>query len=598
MNDKLVLIKERYDLTPVNNGKDNIFYLEAPVAVFGQKNNNKRIYEESNYLPLLEELQEKIKGNNLTGELDHPGERLEVFLANVSHKIEEIKYDKDSRTVKAKIRLIEGTTAGNNAIALHRAGVNLGISSRAIGVIKESKALLKKIITFDIVSTPGFKTAMLKPINESLGYSNEAEDLGIFEITDQKYLKKYAYLLNEDNNQNENEMADKDFINQITESLNQLRSEIEKVNEKIDGFADYNQKHIEELNEFASTILETNEDYKEFKNKFVAYNENETNKLEELRENVNIIDETMDSFIKMYEEYSDKQTDKLNMFVDHQDTITEKLNDFVDHQHNESQKLNDFALHQHNESEKLNYLVEYLDKQSQILEQFVDHQHNEAEKMNHLVNWSEENLSNLYESARFGSFVNRKKDIEVDIKNISESVNAILDNARKQKALTGDFNKFPFLNLLEEEKVNEFLSLDDTRKTIITKSINETECKTAEEVLGQWKKVTESIDNEQELKWLAKAPEQYQKLWESLAENKKANIIKLAGLRNFKTQEQINEFWSNLKLTKELELIKETENFDVDENLNNAKQISENWKLGYSKKYIEQIKELVKKNKY
>ena len=666
---------------------------------------------------MLEDLQEKIQGNNLTGELDHPGERLEVFLANVSHKIEEIKYDKGSRTVRAKIRLIEGTTAGNNAIALHKAGVTLGISSRAIGVIKESKALLKKIITFDIVSTPGFKSAMLKPINESLGFDNDSSDLGIFEITEQKYIDKYSYLLkdetienkNEDNNKNETEM-DKDLFNKINESLNQLQSEIQNVNERLDGFATYNEKHVESLNEFAGRILQHTEDYQLFKEQFITYNEKETQKLEDfknqimshsgvneridefvsrfenyneneteklnsfikqfmdyneretqklesLRTDVETIDAAMKKFIEMYEEHSEKETAKLNAFVDHQDSITEKLNDLVEHQHNETEKLNmfvehqdeitekleefvqhqheeteklnkfvdhqdeetrklnkfvehqdsitekleDMVNHQHSETEKLNMIVEYLDSTADLMEKFVENDHKKTEQLNEFGNWSKEKIEELYENAKFKTFINKQNKLNIDLQNISESVETVLENARKQKAFKNSvITKYPFLELLSEERQQEFLKLDDTRKTMIIEAIKEKGVTTERDIIEEWKNVV-SLTNENELVWLINAPKEYQNMWESLNQISKTKVVKLAGMRNFKSQQDINKFWSGLKLANELQKVNESENlteFDAKNAINEVKSISKNWKLGYSQDYVERVKNIIKKDKY
>jgi hypothetical protein len=699
MNNKLILIKERFDLTPVSKeSADSILYFTAPVAVFGEKNNNQRVYEESNYLPLLEELHEKISTNNLTGELDHPGERLEVFLSNVSHKIEELKYDKAKRTVTAKIRLIEGTVAGNNAIALHKAGVTLGISSRAIGVIKESKAILKKIITFDIVSTPGFKSALLKPINESLGYDVDSNNIGIYEITDQKYLNKYSYLLENDNqNENKNQKndeMDKELAKELKDSLDLLKSEIKSINERMDKFAEYNQKHIDGLNKFASTALQTNEDYttfkekfitynedetkklEDFKNKFIGYNENESNKLndfvekfmiynenesnklnkfindfinynkketeklDKLNENVSLIEETMDTFMSMFEKYSEEQstklnafvehqhsetqklnafvdhqdeiteklnafvehqhseTEKLNAFVDHQDEITEKLNAFVEHQHSETEKLNDYMEYQHNETQKLNLFVENYEEQTNKLNYVVEFLDNQSTLLNNSLNVSNKKITELSENVKLKTFINKKSDVNIDLKNISESVETVLENARKQKAFKNSvLSKYPFLQLLSEERQQEFLKLDDTRKTMIIKSIEENEITSESDIVAEWKKVI-AMTNDNSSIWLINAPKDYQNLWESLDAKSKTNIVNLAAMREFKTQNDVDTFWTNLKLTRKInECHSETE-FDAAQALKEVKSISENWKLGYSKDYVNQIKEIIKKNKY
>jgi hypothetical protein len=67
-------------------------------------------------MPHLKELQEKIKGNKLLGELDHP-KSFDISLKNASHVIEELRYDEVTNKVFGKIRLLN-TDAGKQAMAL------------------------------------------------------------------------------------------------------------------------------------------------------------------------------------------------------------------------------------------------------------------------------------------------------------------------------------------------------------------------------------------------------------------------------------------------------------------------------------------------
>ena len=101
------------------------------------------------------------------GELDHP-QQFDVSLKNVSHIIEELFYDKESKHVKGKIRLLD-TDAGRQAKALVDAGVPLQISSRAAGVVEsDGKVKIKQLFTYDLVADPGFENAELARVNEEL----------------------------------------------------------------------------------------------------------------------------------------------------------------------------------------------------------------------------------------------------------------------------------------------------------------------------------------------------------------------------------------------------------------------------------------------
>src|SRR3972149_7526149 len=92
---KLCMILERSNHKLVVSKEDG-YVLEGTAAVFGEENNNQRIYEEKEYLPHLEYLQKKIEKRSLMGELDHP-ETFDVAFKNASHIVEELRYDPATR---------------------------------------------------------------------------------------------------------------------------------------------------------------------------------------------------------------------------------------------------------------------------------------------------------------------------------------------------------------------------------------------------------------------------------------------------------------------------------------------------------------------
>ena len=100
------------------------------------KNKNNRIYDKAELMPHIKELQEKLKGNKLLGELDHPTS-FDISLKNASHIIESLTFDENTNRVMGRIRLLN-TSAGKEAMALVDAGVPLHISSRAAGSVNEN----------------------------------------------------------------------------------------------------------------------------------------------------------------------------------------------------------------------------------------------------------------------------------------------------------------------------------------------------------------------------------------------------------------------------------------------------------------------------
>ena len=130
---KVLLILERSNGNLTVDKESGDYVLEGIFAQFGVENNNKRIYEEKEYLPHLEYLKKKISENRLMGELDHP-EKFEVSLDKVSHVIESLDYDSKSRQIKGRVRILD-TPAGKIARALVDSGVPVSISSRAAGTV-------------------------------------------------------------------------------------------------------------------------------------------------------------------------------------------------------------------------------------------------------------------------------------------------------------------------------------------------------------------------------------------------------------------------------------------------------------------------------
>lgn len=137
-------------------------------------NRNERIYMESEVLPHLGYLREKIKNDGgLLGELDHPEDRVDISLKDVSHKIVDLYYDDNTHCVMGKLQLLD-TPNGKIAKELVDAGMPIFVSSRAAGQADEKshEVEIYQIFTYDIVCNPGFVEARLSRVNESKKYPN------------------------------------------------------------------------------------------------------------------------------------------------------------------------------------------------------------------------------------------------------------------------------------------------------------------------------------------------------------------------------------------------------------------------------------------
>lgn len=142
--------------------------LEGEFATFDELNQNNRIYPRDLYEEALSRLMPKVESRSCLGECDHPADYDEVRLSNVSHVITEIT-TRDNK-VYGKVELLN-TPAGKIIECLVEAGIPVGISSRAVGDVKEvdghEEVTSLDIITYDLVADPSFKDAVLSESTKS-----------------------------------------------------------------------------------------------------------------------------------------------------------------------------------------------------------------------------------------------------------------------------------------------------------------------------------------------------------------------------------------------------------------------------------------------
>lgn len=152
-----------------SGGKD--YYIEGIFLQADIKNKNGRLYpvevlenEVSRYT------REVISKNRAFGELGHPSGP-SINLDRVSHIITELKRDGKNFIGKAKI---SKTPMGEIARGIMESGGQLGVSSRAMGSLKEEKGVmvvqkdLRLSTAADIVADPSAPEAFVKGIMENV----------------------------------------------------------------------------------------------------------------------------------------------------------------------------------------------------------------------------------------------------------------------------------------------------------------------------------------------------------------------------------------------------------------------------------------------
>jgi hypothetical protein len=154
----------------VNKGR---LIVEGVVQRADAKNGNGRVYPKDTLEREIQKYKETyIKENRALGELDHPESPI-INLKNVCHNILDLWWEGDD--VKGKIEILP-TPSGNILKELLLAGITVGISSRAMGSVKQIGETVEvqddlDIVCWDFVSTPSTQGAFMEIVNESLNYA-------------------------------------------------------------------------------------------------------------------------------------------------------------------------------------------------------------------------------------------------------------------------------------------------------------------------------------------------------------------------------------------------------------------------------------------
>lgn len=155
-------------LTEAKQTSSGKWYINSIFAQSNVKNRNGRIYPKPVLSEAINKYQEDyISQSRALGELQHPNRpKVDPSLAVI--KIENLNEDGNNWSGKA---LVLDTTNGKNLQALLSAGVKLGISSRALGTLRESNGVNVvqsdlQLYAFDVVSDPSAPDAWVNAIME------------------------------------------------------------------------------------------------------------------------------------------------------------------------------------------------------------------------------------------------------------------------------------------------------------------------------------------------------------------------------------------------------------------------------------------------
>lgn len=161
-----------YVLEEKNLKGEKSLFIQGPYMMAGEQNRNKRVYSEKEmYSEVARYSDEFIATKRALGELNHPT-TAEVDLGRACHMVTELKMD--GNVVFGKSKVLTNTPCGKIVEGLIQDGVQVGVSSRALGKLTpmEGKSDVNvveemKLIAIDCVADPSFPKAFVNGILES-----------------------------------------------------------------------------------------------------------------------------------------------------------------------------------------------------------------------------------------------------------------------------------------------------------------------------------------------------------------------------------------------------------------------------------------------
>ena len=172
-------------------------YIQGPYMMAEGENRNHRIYSADEMLSEVKRYNEEfVSTKRALGELNHPT-TAEVDLGRACHMVTELKMDGD--VVYGKSKVLTNTPCGKIVEGLIQDGVQVGVSSRALGKLTPcegkndvNRVSEMKLIAIDCVADPSFPKAFVNGILESKQFI--MQENGTFEEVYENFEKGIASL--------------------------------------------------------------------------------------------------------------------------------------------------------------------------------------------------------------------------------------------------------------------------------------------------------------------------------------------------------------------------------------------------------------------
>jgi hypothetical protein len=413
------------------------------------------------------------------GEFDHP-DVFDTSLSRASHIIRNVKYVKESNRVEGQIKLLN-TYWGKEAKSLVEDNCPVFVSSRAAGVTEaDGTVTLKKLFTYDIVADPGFASARMSSINESLNYSGKA-NFRIYEMSDESKIND-IFNMNKSEFVTKQQLTDysKYLINEIATTKKQVKSAVQtggvnpkKLEQLLEYYEELNEtnskivKYLDYLAEKVQVVVNENTNLRSTTKKLISHNDYLAENLEKAINYTEYLAENVDKNI----DYSQYLAENLDKNITYSEYLAENLDKNIAYSEYIAENLDKNIAYSEYIAENLDkniayseYIAENLDKGISYSEYIAEHLHNSiayseylAEHIEGNIAYSEYIAEHLDDNIAYSEYIAENLDKAVTYTGmISEKINSKSINESKGGKSLPTLEEMGFeMNPMESEEEEE-----------------------------------------------------------------------------------------------------------------------------------------------
>ena len=452
----------------ISGGKKE-YLLGGIFTEFGVKNRNERIYTAEKFIPCLQELNERINTMGVVyGEFDHP-DVFDTSLSRASHIIKSARYVKESNRVEGQIKLLN-TYWGKEAKSLVEDSCPVFVSSRAAGITEsDGTVTLKKLFTYDIVADPGFASARMSSINESLGFKKET-NFRIYEMSDESKI-------NDIFNMNKNEFVTKQqltdyskyLINEISTTKKQVKSAIKvgninpkKLEQLLEYYEELNKtntqmvKYLDYLAEKVQVVVNENTTLRSTTDKLISHNDYLAENLEKAINYSEYVAESLDKNIS----YSEYLAENLDKNIAYSEYIAENLDKNISYSEYLAENLDKNIAYSEYIAENLDKGISYTEYLAENLDNSIAYSEYLAEHVEGNIAYSEYIAEHLDDNIAYSEYIAENLDKTVSYAGlIAEKLNSgsLNESKRSSKKVVPTLEEMGFEeNPMEEEDMMSY----------------------------------------------------------------------------------------------------------------------------------------------